>query len=36
MSEVFDVQVISLAYIRADQQGVLIAELADIICEVFS
>ncbi len=36
MSDLFHVQTISLADIRADEQGALVAELADIICEVFS
>ena len=33
---VIDVEVITLSDLRADQQGVLISDLAEIICEVFS
>ena len=36
MTNFFEVQVITLADLRADQCGVLISELAELICEVFS
>ena len=36
MSDFFDVEVITLSDLREDQQGVLISDLAEIICEVFS
>lgn len=36
MSNVYDVEVITLSDLRADQHGVLISDLAEIICEVFS
>ena len=36
MSAMFDVQVITLADLRSDQEGTLIAEIAEIIREVFS
>ena len=36
MADFFEVQVITLADLRADQYGVLISELAELICEVFS
>ncbi|MEI6334705.1 MAG: GNAT family N-acetyltransferase [Methylococcaceae bacterium] len=36
MADFFDVQVITLNDLRSDQYGLLISDLADIICEVFS
>ena len=36
MADFFDVQVITLIDLRSDQYGVLISDLAEIICEVFS
>ena len=36
MADFFEVQVITLADLRADQNGFLIFELAELICEVFS
>jgi len=36
MEGFFEVQVITLADLRADQDGYLVSELAELICEVFS
>jgi len=36
MADFFEAQVITLADLRADESGVLISNLAEIICEVFS
>jgi len=36
MTDFFDVQVITINDLRSDQQGVLISDLTEIICEVFS
>ncbi|MFI3198197.1 MAG: GNAT family N-acetyltransferase [Methylococcaceae bacterium] len=36
MADFFDVQVITLIDLRSDQYGLLISDLAEIICEVFS
>ncbi len=36
MTDFFDVQVITLIDLRSDQYGLLISDLAEIICEVFS
>jgi len=36
MADFFDVQVITLTDLRSDQYGLLIPDLAEIICEVFS
>ena len=36
MTDFFDVQVITISDLKSDQQGILISDLADVICEVFS
>lgn len=36
MQDFFDVKVITIADLRADQEGVFISQLASLICEVFS
>ena len=36
MADFFEVQVITLADLRADQSGLMISELAELICDVFS
>ncbi len=36
MTDFFDVQVITISDLRSDQQGILISDLAEVICEVFS
>jgi GNAT superfamily N-acetyltransferase len=36
MADFYEVQVITLADLKADQSGLMISELAELICEVFS
>jgi ribosomal protein S18 acetylase RimI-like enzyme len=36
MADFFEVQVITVADLKADQNGLMISELAELICEVFS